>query len=304
MKNESLLQASSSPSLTAENLYERMLLTRLVDEYVCALYRDAQTTTFSSCRGYEAAQVGSAACIAIGQDFTLPYNRDLGVFLTIGMTPYEVFRAHLTPQPDAPAPTQSAQHVPWRYHKHNIVIGPAPAATQILHAAGIAFASKLRKVPVVTIAYCGDDVVSEPDFLEGIRFSAHHRLPIIFVCEHRCQAMLTQTRSCLATETLPRELRHESLSGVDVVTVYETMHRAMHHTRNGLGPVLLEVLVPMLSSSQIEDNRHDPLAHCIQALKMQGKWNEQWAIQVRTRLLADIEQAMRDARRDTEIHDA
>jgi len=164
MKDESLIHPTSPlPTPFVRTLYERMLLTRLVDTYVFDLYKEEHTPTFASCRGYEAAQVGSAACIEIGQDFTLPYSRDLGVFLTLGMTPYEVFRTHLTLQ-DVQQTSQQYTH--WKYHKHNTVTGSAPVATQILHAAGIAFASKLRKVPVVTIAYCGDDVVSEPDFLE------------------------------------------------------------------------------------------------------------------------------------------
>ena len=68
-----------------------MLLTRVVDDYAWRLYGHVPNGLLVSCRGHEAVQVGSAICIEAGKDFTLPYYRDLGVVLTIGMTPYEVF---------------------------------------------------------------------------------------------------------------------------------------------------------------------------------------------------------------------
>ncbi|GAC1389003.1 MAG: 3-methyl-2-oxobutanoate dehydrogenase subunit alpha [Ktedonobacteraceae bacterium] len=294
--------SSSTPSSPlTKNLYERMLLTRLVDEYICHLYTEDQTTTFVSCRGYEAAQVGSAVCIEVGQDFTLPCSRDLGVLLAIGMTPYEVFCTHLNNRMTQGHKTTQEQ-VHWSYHKHNTVTGPAPVATQILHAAGIAFASKLRKVPVVTVAYCGDDVVSEPDFLEGIRFAALHHLPIIFICEHDCHNALSGTISCLTANILSENLAHQYVNGADVIEVYETMQHAMQHTRKGQGPILLEVFVspaPFPRQQDGEDTQ-DPLTRCRYTLQAQGDWDEEWAAQLHTRLLTEVEQAMRDALRDTQ----
>src|SRR2546427_13033436 len=77
------------------DVYARMLLTRMVDNCAYSLYQQGRIGFMASCRGYEAAQVGTALCIEIGKDFTLPYYRDLGVVLTIGMTPYEVLRTYI-----------------------------------------------------------------------------------------------------------------------------------------------------------------------------------------------------------------
>src|SRR5947208_8506423 len=133
-----------------QDLYARMLLVRVVDDGAWRLHAQGYIDFVASCRGYEAAQVGSALCIQVGTDFTLPSYRDLGVVLTIGMTPYEVFRTYLHMRqsetqhapPDSsrtrdPNKHQSTLH--WGYHKRNMVTGSAPVATQILHAAGIAF---------------------------------------------------------------------------------------------------------------------------------------------------------------------
>src|SRR5438105_4202470 len=159
-----------------------MLLTRIVDDCAWRWYEQGRNGLVATCRGHEAAQIGSAICIEVGKDFTLPYYCDLGVVLTIGMTPYEVFRTymqsvqtrlkpmggdtHTDVEQDRYMQSKDVQPVPhWGYHKHNMVTGSVPAATHILHAAGIAFACKLRKATAVTVAYCGDEAISEPDFL-------------------------------------------------------------------------------------------------------------------------------------------
>src|SRR5450759_3188596 len=111
-----------------------MLLTRIVDDRVCHLQQGGQNVIVPTCHGREAAQVGSAICIEVGTDFTLPYYRDLGVVLTIGMSPYEVLRTHVQYAQAAGrraneeerarmnlAPTGTLQPIPyWGYSKHNM----------------------------------------------------------------------------------------------------------------------------------------------------------------------------------------
>jgi 2-oxoisovalerate dehydrogenase E1 component subunit alpha len=300
------------PSTLLHNLYARMLLTRLVDDCTWRLHQQGRVEFVASCRGHEAVQVGSAACVEVGKDFTLPYYRDLGVVLTIGMTPCEVFRTYLHMQysetehghthgsQDHDSSKQQAT-LHWGYHKHNMVTGPAPVATQILHAAGIAFACKLRKARSVTVAYCGDGATAEPDFLEGIRFAAQHQLPAVFVCEQDCiHSDLSAIPSSLQTATLPDGLIHQRIDGTDVVDVYTAMQTAMQHAREGHGPVLLEMCV----SRSIPDQQpaqedaahwHDPLLRCQHMLEEQGAWDPQWAAQLCARFSAEVERALHDA---------
>ncbi|GAC1349431.1 MAG: 3-methyl-2-oxobutanoate dehydrogenase subunit alpha [Ktedonobacteraceae bacterium] len=286
-----------------------MLLTRMVDQCACRLHEEGQNDFIATCRGYEAAQVGSAVCIEVGKDFTLPYYRDLGVVLTIGMTPYEVLRTYTQALQstrtgeernsehgtDAHFKNNTAIHH-WGYHKHNMVTGPAPVATQVLHAAGIAFACKLRKAPVVTVAYCGDGAAAERDFLEGITFAAHHQLPAIFVYEQD-----DETSSSLQTLPLPNGLEHHCIDGTDVITVYTTMGAAMQHAREGHGPVLLEMKVHHPTPDPLpmdKESENDPLLICQRYLEEREEWDEEWAAQLKERYSNEIEQAMQDALRD------
>jgi len=276
-----------------------MLLARIVDDYALRLQEQGQIGFVASCRGHEAAQVGSALCIEVGKDFTLPYYRDLGVVLNVGMTAYEVFRTYLQAYKqwvhdgDDRAEMKPAT-LHWGYHKHNIVTGPAPVATQILHAAGIAFASKLRKAPAVTVAYCGDGATAEPDFLEGVTFAALHQLPVVFVCEQDCSDI---ERASIRGVSLPAVLEYHLIDGSDVLVVNTAMRDAMQHAREGHGPVLLEVCVTR-SMAQDYQEQGDPLLRCQQLMEAQGIWNEQWAAELQVRLNKEVEQAVQDALRD------
>lgn len=286
---------SSSRADLLRDMYAHMLLTRLVDEYAWEAYQQGRLGFVASCRGHEAAQVGSAVCIQVGQDFTLPYYRDLGVVLTIGMTPYEVFRTYLQTRfvPDTQAPGEDGSRRPasqpvshWGYHKHNLVTGPAPVATQIMHAAGIAFACKLRKSPAVTVAYCGDGATAEADFREGISFAAQHQLPALFLCEQDCSDLQASTLSALA---LPHGLHHICIDGSDVLAVYTATQEAIQRARSGQGPTLLELCVIRAISAE-----NDPLHCCEHLLKEEDSWDETWARELEARLRKEVEQALAD----------
>lgn len=292
---------TSSPSAAfVRDLYARMLLTRLVDDATWRLHEQGYIDYVARCRGHEAAQVGSAVCIEIGKDFTLPYYRDLGVVLTIGMTPLEVFRTHLqtyqaqtsTPEQDRISTTQSGiQH--WGYQKHNTVTGSAFVATHILHAAGIAFACKLRKAPVVTVAYCGDGATANPDFREGIRFAAQHQLPLIVICEQNCsEADIFATPSCTQDIGLAG-IAHKRIDGTHIGAVYTAMQEAMQQAREGKGPMLLEMCVTRSPMNDVPT--HDPLVHCQQILQELHAWDDVWASQLLERLTTEVENALHNA---------
>lgn len=293
MRLEKSTQTSEEVALL-KDLYLHMLLARLVDEYACAASTRGSLGFVASCRGHEAAQVGSARCIEVGQDFTLPYYRDLGVVLTIGMTPYEVFctyRQARQPSPHAGETVSPASPfvAHWGYHKHNLVTGPAPVATQIMHAAGIAFACKLRKSSAVTVAYCGAGATAEADFREGITFAAQHQLPALFLCEQDCPDSQPSTLSALP---LPPGLHHACIDGSDPLAVYHATRDAMQLARSGQGPTLLELCVTRPVPGEVAKN--DPLLRCEGLLKEAQAWDEAWAGELEKRLRREIEQALED----------
>lgn len=325
---------STDPSSEVlREIYTKMLLTRIVDDCARELCAEGYIDFLSSCQGHEAAQIGSAVCIEIGQDFTLPYYRDLGVVLTLGMTPYEIFRTYLQSSHKLQTEQlidsqQTFQH--WGYQKHNTITGPTPEGTQLLHAAGIAFASKLRKAAVVTVAYCGDDVTKDPDFVESIQFATQHQLPVVFICEQdnaqSCTsdaAITCSFSSCLDESALPEGLTHQLIDSRNVIAVYAAMHQAMRHAREGHGPTLLEMAVarshthvpvpytPIVTSAGVAQHTSlrtgvsstvaisDPLVYCQHVLQERGIWDNEWASQLSIRIMTEVKRALQDALRDT-----
>ncbi len=241
-------------------------------------------------------------------------HRSVGVVLTIGMTPEEVFRTYLQSRPafteqeqeaiqahSTPALRESEEEQPrpayhpvshCGYHKHNLVTGSAPVATQIMHAAGIAFTCKLRKVPAVTVAYCGDGATAEPDFREGITFAAQHQLPALFICEQDSAPACPSTLSALP---LPVGLHYERVDGSDVLLVYIATQEAIQRARAGHGPTLLEITVTRATpGSTSHDPTRDPLAHCQQLLQEQNGWEEAWASDLEERLRREVERTLED----------
>src|SRR5438874_2420475 len=71
-------------------MYRSILLARRLDQKIWGLNRMGKAAFVVSCQGHEGAQVGSAWAIRAGHDVVLPYYRDTGVVLALGLTPYDV----------------------------------------------------------------------------------------------------------------------------------------------------------------------------------------------------------------------
>src|SRR5438046_2233055 len=73
------------------DLYHKMALSRAIDDRLWLLNRQGTIPFIVTGQGHEAAQVGSAFALRPGEDWVVPYYRDLGVVLTLGMTTRDVF---------------------------------------------------------------------------------------------------------------------------------------------------------------------------------------------------------------------
>ncbi|MBI4497343.1 MAG: thiamine pyrophosphate-dependent dehydrogenase E1 component subunit alpha [Chloroflexi bacterium] len=238
---------SGQQGLSREDLlgmYEAMLLARALDERMWILQRQGKAAFVVSCQGHEACQVGSAWALQRGQDVVLPYYRDLGVVLVMGMTPREVLLGLLARAED---PSSGGRQMPahWGSRRLNIITGSSPVATQIPHAAGVALAMKYRREAGVAVAYFGDGATSKGDFHEGLNFAGIHRLPVIFVCENNGYAISVPRHKQMAIDHVADRAKGYGFPGVavdgnDVLAVYRAMKEAVERARRGDGPTLIE----------------------------------------------------------------
>jgi len=173
-----------------------------------------------------------------------PYYLDLGVFLTAGMTPYEVFLGVFAKADD---PSSGGRQMPahWGSRRLSIISGSSPIATQVPHAAGIAFAARYRGEDTVVGCWFGDGATSEGDWHEGLNFSGIHRLPVIFVCENNQYAISVPQSKQMAIKDVASRAEGYGFPGVvvdgnDVLACYGAMKTAHERARAGEGPTLIE----------------------------------------------------------------
>jgi pyruvate dehydrogenase E1 component alpha subunit len=77
-----------------------------------------------------------------------------------------------------------------------------PIATQIPHATGAAWASKLRDERTVVLCYFGDGATSEGDFHEGLNFAGVFDVPAVFFCNNNQWAISVPRERQTRSETL------------------------------------------------------------------------------------------------------
>ena len=233
--------------LTADDLlsmHRTLLTARLLDEASLRQNRMGRAPFVVPVSGHEGCQIGTAWPMRRGTDIWLPYYRDVGVVLVAGMTPYEIFLGVFSKADD---PASGGRQMPshWGSRRLGIISGSSPIATQVPHAAGIAYAARLRGEDTVVGCWFGEGATSEGDWHEGLNFAGIHRLPIIFVCENNHYAISVPQSKQMAVEDVASRAQGYGFPGVvvdgsDVLACYAAMKTAHERARAGGGPTLIE----------------------------------------------------------------
>ena len=224
----------------ALRMYEVMRLARAIDERMWLINRAGRAPFVISCQGQEGAQVGTAAALKPGHDWVAPYYRDAGVILYFGMTARDQMLSFMAKRED---PNSAGRQMPGHYGKRQLKIltGGSPVATQLLHAAGIALASKMRKEDAVTAAYFGEGGASQGDCHEAMNFAGIHKLAVLFICENNGYAISVPQSRQMAIQNVADRAAGYGFPGVvvdgnDVLACYEVARHAVDRARRGEGP--------------------------------------------------------------------
>jgi 2-oxoisovalerate dehydrogenase E1 component alpha subunit len=243
-------------------MYRDMLRSRELSDRMFALNRQGRAAFAVTGQGHEAAQVGSAYAIKRGIDWVLPYYRDVGVMIALGMSPHEILLGLFAKADD---PSSGGRQMPchWSWPEARVVTRSSVIAANLPHAAGIAYASKLRGLKEVSIAYFGEGATSEGDFHEALNFAAIHKLPVVFFCENNGYAISeSQEKQMSVLHVADRakgyDIDGQTVDGNDIIAVHQTAQWSIEECRRGRGPKLIEAktyrLVPHTSSD--DDRRY------------------------------------------------
>jgi 2-oxoisovalerate dehydrogenase E1 component alpha subunit len=238
-------------------MYRLMLLARFCDERQWALNRQGKAPFVVPVSGHEAAQVGSVWAFERGKDVLCPYYRDLALVLAAGFSPSDVFAGLFGKLTD---PSSGGRQMPahWGSRKHNIISGSSPIATQCLHAAGIAYAKKIKKEDAVVGTWFGEGGTSEGDWHGAMNFAGIHELPLVFICENNQYAISVHESKQVAGRVFKRAEAYgfpgAEGDGNDVLDSYRLSKEAVDRARAGEGPSLVELRTYRFYSHTSDDD--------------------------------------------------
>ncbi|CAN5231825.1 pyruvate dehydrogenase (acetyl-transferring) E1 component subunit alpha [soil metagenome] len=232
-------------------LYRDMLLARRFDEAAFHLQRQGELGLWLSCRGQEAAQVGSIRALQ-NSDQVFPSYREVAAALCRDIAPADLL-----------SQWRGTTHGGWDSDKHRFHITTLVLATQLLHATGYALgvAADRRRDPSVdeiVLCYFGDGSASQGDASEALNWSAVHDAPLIFFCQNNQWAISTpasaQSRTPLHVRAAGFGLRTTLVDGNDVVAVHAVTTAAAQRVRDGGPPEFIEAITYRMAGHSTSDD--------------------------------------------------
>jgi 2-oxoisovalerate dehydrogenase E1 component alpha subunit len=241
-------------------MFRNMLMQRQLDNRGFQLNRQGKIPFALGSEGHEALQAGTAMSFVRGADILVPYYRDLGLVLGVGITPVELLANMFARASDTSAGRQFPNH--YSAHDRGIVTVSSIIAAHCTHAAGIAYALKYRRESGrAVLCTMGDGATSQGEWHEAVNFSAVHKLPIVFLCENNAFAISTPQSLQMAIQDVADKAPGYGIPGMicdgtDPIATYRTMKVAMDRARSGGGPTLVEAkCYRFLAHSTDDDDR-------------------------------------------------
>ena len=229
------------PDLDEETLvgmYREMRLVRHFDQRAVSLQRQGRMGTYPPLSGQEGAQIGSAHALA-EEDWLFPSYREHGASMIRGFSLERTLLYWM------------GHEVGYDEDDANIFTPAVPIATQLPHATGAAWASKLKGENKAFLCYFGDGATSEGDFHEALNFAGVFDTPNVFFCNNNQWAISVPRERQSAAETLAQKadaygFEGVQVDGMDPLAVYEVTRRAIEKAKDPdedqLRPTMIEAV--------------------------------------------------------------
>ncbi len=223
-----VLEDAEVPDLDDETLiemYAQMRLARRFDERAVSLQRQGRMGTYPPLSGQEGAQVGSAHALG-DDDWVFPSYREHAAGLVHGLSLKRTLLYWMGREEGNIIPDDL-----------NLFTVAVPIATQVPHAAGAAWASKLKDENRAFLCYFGDGATSEGDFHEGLNFAGVFDVPAVFFCNNNQWAISVPRERQTASATLAQKAEAYGFEGVQVdgmdpLATYKVTHEAVQKAKD------------------------------------------------------------------------
>ena len=314
MRDDGSLDPALDPKLGDDlvvSLYRHMVLTRVLDERLVTLQRQGRVGFHIGSYGEEAAVLGSAAAVR-DQDWLFPCYREFGAALWRGMT-LESYANNMFGNAKDPAKgRQMPDHYTCRAAKFGSV--SSPIGTQITQAVGFAWAAKIKKDDLVTVAYFGEGATSSSEFHNGMNFGGVFKTPTVFFCRNNGWAISVPAEKQTASASFAAKGVAYGIPGVrcegnDLFAVFRATRDAVARAASGLGPTLIEAMTYRLSGHSTSDDpkayrkedvveqwkKKDPLLRLRKHLEGKSLWNASKQTDLEAKLDTEIKALIADA---------
>jgi pyruvate dehydrogenase E1 component alpha subunit len=244
-----------------KKLYATMVRVRKMDEKLILLQRQGRIGFYLSCLGQEACHIGAAFALN-DDDWIFPHYRNPGTPLLRGVSMLRMVNQCFGNAADEIKGRQMPVHYSFKdIHFFSI---SSPLGTQIVQAAGTAYAMKLKQTKQVAMTSFGDGSSSEIDFHSGMNFAAVTKAPCIFMLENNQWAISVPTTKQSASESYAIKAAAYGMPGIqvdgnDILAVYKVTKDAVDRARRGEGPTLIELVTFRMGAHSTSD---DPSRYC------------------------------------------
>lgn len=289
----------------ALKMYSEMNIISILDSIMYEAQRQGRLSFYMVNAGEEASAVGSASALK-PNDVIFSQYREAAALLHRGLSLKE-FMSQLYANKDDHGHGRS---MPVHYMSKTLGIQPisSPLATQIPHAAGAAYALKIRgeksgdksidpsdDAGACSICYFGDGAASEGDFHSALNMAATLNCPTIFFCRNNGYAISTPTKEQyrgdgIASRGAGYGMQTIRVDGNDLLAVRRVTQEAREIATSQQRPVLIEAMSYRISHHSTSDDsfayrskrevedwkrKDNPITRFRKWLELQGWWSDE-----------------------------
>ena len=216
-------------------LHRSLVLLRTYDERSVVYHSQGRIGTYAIFRGHEAIQAGVVHALE-DRDWVFPSYRESAIGLLRGLdaaTVLQWWRGHPSGW--------------WNPARVNVASICVPIATQVPHAAGMAWGLALKGSDAVAAVLFGDGATSEGAFHEGANLAAVVKAPLVLLCNNNQWAISTPLHAQTAAARLADKAIGYGIPGIrvdghDVLAVFEAVREGVQRGRAGEGPTFVEAV--------------------------------------------------------------